>query len=308
MRHALRLGYLVFSIEDGDMGGLKSKNLPHGEGGRPGVNGSQGAGGYSDDDTDDRMTRHDAMDSARSEGHVVPDENDLPPQLARILDKSHGRHIVLIAASMMAVSVLRYLWGSSDASETAMYIVVSASLVVFYFAFVPRIVEKSSADISRYYRSLQAQPQIHDIVVSARSVSFAGIFAATCVAILGCSLLLFGYHLMTDSSTMAWAIVALVGSGFIGSAALVVSVARNEISLSKEGIQVRPRMPNMTISIPHRDISLMEMDGRVLLLAFTEPLFGKHRRSRHIILGDGDKRSEFSQAVQSLAHNKAPLA
>lgn len=155
---------------------------------------------------------------------------------------------------------------------------------------------RGGLDVLRRPMSVGTPPAPEEVVASVRSISLAGVAMLSGFAVTGAGFLVMAAFFYDGSPDRAWIIPAIMGAVMLAFG-LMVGLLHNDLLLSRDGISFQAVRVGMTVSFRRLELSVLELNGRVLRVGLSNPPFGMSRQSRHIILGNAEQRRKLAEAV-----------
>lgn len=225
---------------------------------------------------------------------VMPEE--LPPGLEKVLSGRYVKSVAVLTLIVGALQMVEIVAGEASILD----IVFGAGCIAAAIAtliILRRQKSRGGTDALRRHLSVGTPFAQEGAVASARAVSLMGVAMLSGFALFGAGFLVMAAVVYDGSSNLAWAIAAVMGVAILGTIALMGGRGCADVRLSREGIMFHTLKMNVTLSFKRSELSALELKGRVLRVALSNPPYGMFRQSRHILLGDAGERERFAQAV-----------
>lgn len=225
---------------------------------------------------------------------VMPD--GLPPELDRFVSGRFLRSIALIMFIIGALQLAELAAGEADTVDIVFGVVcVTLGIAVLVLLRAQR--RRGGVDALRRHISVGTLFAPEEVIASARSISLAGVVALSGFALMGAGFLVMAALFYDGSSNLGWLLPAAMGAGMLATIGLTAKKAQTDVLLSRDGMGIRSPAAGMTFSFKRSELSALELKGRVLRVALSNPPFGMFRQSRHLLLGDAGERERLAQAV-----------
>jgi hypothetical protein len=206
--------------------------------------------------------------------------------------------MAILVSVFGAIRMIEFAAGKSDWAEGVIGMLFLALAALLFFLW-RRAVKGGGFEAPFRYLSAEAAPAVDVRSSSATSMNLPGIVVLAGFAVMGVGFLVLAATVGGPFPDVAWGVAMLVGLAISGMVAFVMLKARNEVTVSQEGIWFHIPLAHMTMHFKRSDLAVLEVKGRVLRVVLRDPPHGMFRQSRHILFGDARKREEFAQAVNS---------
>jgi len=228
----------------------------------------------------------------------LPDQPDLPPQVAGVFDGLYPKDAVIAIIIILALSSMAFFMGIWHLLGL---IIATITIMTLSIALLMRRMTKRSGPAESIGRHLSSVTPLRQsgAGVSARSMALGSVVMMTTFALVGGAVIAFSLYVAAASTNIAAVAGLVIGGTMLGMILMRAGTAVNHISLSKDGIRVHNPSAGFVMSFSRSDLSVVEMKGRTLRMAVKKAPSGMFRQSRHVILGNARMRDEFAQAVQS---------
>ncbi|MEW5747918.1 MAG: TFIIB-type zinc ribbon-containing protein [Candidatus Thermoplasmatota archaeon] len=220
----------------------------------------------------------------------------LPPELDKVLSGRFLRSGVIFALILGALQLVEIATGEASGLDIALGVacIVAATAML---VFLRRQKSRGGTDVLRRHISVGMPFAPEEVVASARSIGLAGVVALSGFALMGAGFLVMAALFYDGGPDLGWLLPAAMGAGMLAIIGLTARKAQTDVILSRDGMVIRSPAAGMTFSFKRSELSALEMKGRVLRVALSNPPFGMFRQSRHLLLGDVGERERFAQAV-----------
>lgn len=226
-------------------------------------------------------------------GNVVSEEP--PPKPGRSVKRRSSKLWAIIVLVMGALQLVEIAAGEANIAESVFGVIcVVAGTTMIILSW--RQESRGGTDALRRPMSVGTPPAPEEVVASVRSISLAGVAMLSGFAVIGPGLLVMAALFYDGSYDPAWIIPAIIGAAMLAFG-LVIGTLHNDLLLSRDGISFHTGSVGVTVSFRRSELSVLELNGRVLRVGLSNPPFGMSRQSRHIILGDAEQRRRFADAV-----------
>lgn len=236
---------------------------------------------------------------AERDRQILPDQPDLPPRVAKILDGSLLKRVIILIAILEFVNIVEVLKGDSDLTDV--FIVVSATIALICILLVFISLKRRSGSTNGMKRYISYAPRSGPVGVgaSATSISVASIAMTAGLTCVGGTFIALGLHLAATATNEAWLIAITMGVVFLVLVGTVATKVKTQVVLTKDGIRFHNAHVGVAVGYSRSDLSVVEIKGRILRLTLKDAPVGMFRQSKHLVLGTRSQLDEFTQAVQS---------
>ena len=226
-------------------------------------------------------------------GNVVSEEP--PPKLDRSVRRRFSKPWAIIVLIMGALQLAGIIAGGATIAESVFgvaFVVAGTAMIILSWR------QKSRGGMDALWRpmSVGTPPAPEEVVASVRSISLAGMAMLSGFAVTGPVFLVMAAFMYDGGSDWEWIIPATIG-GVMLAFSLVIGMVRSDLLLSRDGISFQAARVGVTVSFGRLELSVLELNGRVLRVGLSNPPFGVSRQSRYIILGNAEERERLAQAV-----------